>query len=363
LKNLKIKMFVYNKNMITKYQRSVFLNSEINTQQGQIQRLNFPSSSFNVSQNEQMQITLSSFHARRNWYNINQTNGIFYVFDPAAPSYTECIIPAGNYMSFDTPAAVGPPAVGASLCEGIVSALVNAGYGAGSTCTYDANTRKLTITPVGFPAGAYIVCFQVKSNNPVGPPIGVSDEGYFNDCCEIFGAKDTRDGWDGITPKNAFEIGGVGPTGAGPYITPFVAQLNTLECIYVLCDLHSGNFQTFGFQKGLPNQSGLTPTQIFARIPIRKAYFDPDDEFVDYQDNNDNFSMFLHQTQLSQVSFSICDDKGRLIPEVAPFQAKEGSLSFKMCIKWRVMLDDLPPSDKKLTPKNIMPQYGNLTLV
>lgn len=347
--------------MITKFQRSVFLNSEINTQQGQIQRINFPSSSFNVSQNEQMRITLSSFHCRRNWYNINATNNIFYVFDPAGPSYTECIIPAGNYMTFDTPSAVGPPSIGAPLTEGIVSALVNGGYG--GTCTYDANTRKLTITPTGFPAGAYIVCFQVKSNAPVGPPIGVSDEGYFNDSCEIFGAKDTRDGFDGITPQNAFEIAGVGPVGAGPYITPFVAQLNSLECIYVLSDLHSGNYQTYGFQKGLPNQSGLTPTQIFARIPIDKAFFDPDGEFVDYQDSNDNFQMFLHQTQLNQVAFTITDDKGRLIPEVALGQAKEGSLSFKMSFKWSVMLDEFPPSDRKLLAKNIQPKYPNLTLV
>ena len=73
--------------------------------------------------------------------------------------------------------------------------------------------------------------------------------------------------------------------------------------------------------------------------------------------------MFLHQTQLSQVAFSITDDKGRLIPEVAEGQAKEGSLSFKMSLRWRVMLDDLPPSDRKLTPKDIMPKYTNLTLV
>jgi len=357
------KYFVILNKMITKFQRSVFLNSEINTKQGQIQRINFPSSSFNITPNEKMKITLSTFHCRRNWYNINQTNGIFYVYDPAGPSYTECIIPAGNYMSFDTPSAVGPPAIGASLCEGIVSALVNAGYGAGSTCTYDPNTRKLRISPVGFPVGAYIVCFQVKSNSPVGPPIGVSEQGYFNDSCEIFGAKDTRDGWDGITPMNAFATATSTPVGIGPYISPFVAQLNSLECIYILSDLHSGNYQTFGFQKGLPNQSGLTPTQIFARIPLKKAYFDPDDEFVDFEDTNDNFTMFLHQTQLSQVAFSITDDKGRLIPEVADGQAQEGSLSFKMSFKWEVVFDELPPSDRKLQAKNIMPKYDSLTKV
>jgi hypothetical protein len=350
--------------MITKYQRTVFLNSEINTKQGQIQALNFPSSSFNVSQNEQMKITLSTFHCRRNWYNINATNSIFYVYNPAGSVYTECRIPEGNYESFDTPAAVGPPAVGESLCEGVVAALVNAGF-VGSTCTYDPRTRKLTITPVGIPAGAYIVCFQVKSNSPFGPPAGVSEEGYFNDVCEILGALDTRDGWDGANPQNAFEntFTGVGPVGPVAMSSPFVAQLNTLECIYILSDLHSGNYQTFGFQKGLPNRSGLTPTQIFARIPLKKAYFSPEDEFVDFEDTNNNFTMFLHQTQLSAVKFTLTDDKGRLIPEVAPRQAEEGSLSFKMSFKWEVVVDELPPSDKKLLPKNIVPKYENLTLI
>jgi hypothetical protein len=350
--------------MITKYERSVFINSEINTRQGQIQSLQFPSGSFAVGPNERMEMILDTFHCRRNWYNINQTNGIFYVYDPAGPSYTECIIPAGNYMSFDTPSAPGPPAIGAPLTEGIVSALVNAGYGAASTCVYDPNTRKLTISPVGFPAGAYIVCFQVTNNSPVGPPIGVSEQGYLNDSCEILGTKDTRDGWDGITPQNAFQTATTTPIGAGPYITPFVAQLNSLESIYVLCDLHSGNYQTNGFSRGLPSsKDSITPTQIFARIPLKLAYYDPDNEFIDFQDSNNNFSMFLHQTQLANVTFRITDDKGRLIPEVAPGQAQEGSLSFKMSVKWRVVADDYPPSDRKLTADKIAKQYPNLTLV
>ena len=141
--------------MITKYERSVFINSEINTRQGQIQSLQFPSGSFAVSQNERMELILESFSCRKNWYNVNSTNNIFYVYDPAGPTYTECVIPAGNYMSFDTPAAAGPPAIGASLCEGIVSALTAAGFG--GTCEYDPLKRKLTITPTGFAAGAYIV--------------------------------------------------------------------------------------------------------------------------------------------------------------------------------------------------------------
>ena len=89
--------------------------------------------------------------------------------------------------------------------------------------------------------------------------------------------------------------------------------------------MHSGNYQTFGFEKDLPNQQGLTPTQIFARIPLTRAYFDAQFEFVSFEDPNNLFSMLLNQTQLSQVYFTITDDKGRLIQEVADGQAEAGN--------------------------------------
>ena len=73
--------------------------------------------------------------------------------------------------------------------------------------------------------------------------------------------------------------------------------------------------------------------------------------------------MLLNQTQLSQVYFTITDDKGRLIQEVADGQAEAGNLSFKMSFRWEVLVDDLPPDEKRLQIGNVAKQYENLTLV
>jgi hypothetical protein len=72
--------------------------------------------------------------------------------------------------------------------------------------------------------------------------------------------------------------------------------------------------------------------------------------------------MFLQQTQLSQVYFSITDDKGRLIEEVAVGQAESGNLSFKMSFRWEVLVDELPPDEKRLKAENLLPRFPNLTL-
>jgi len=149
-----------------------------------------------------------------------------------------------------------------------------------------------------------------------------------------------------------------GLTTGGPVattqITPFVAQLNTLEAIYIRTNLHSGNYQTYGFEKDLPNEQGLTPTQIFARIPLTStAQRDIDYPFITFEDPNGLFSMYLNQTQLSQVYFSITDDKGRFLPEVAPGQAKVGNISFKLSMRWEVLHDELPPNEQRLKLENV----------
>ena len=330
--------------MKVKYARNVFIDSEINSiGNGQISKINFPPSAFNVAPGEMMKMILTSFEMRRNWYNINPSNNTFYLYNPAgAGTYTPVVIAQGTYSDF------------ATLATAIQTAIV--AVVAGSTVSYNAILRKFTITLGGTaPAGSFFVCFQVKLN--VLQPAGVSNGGFFNDSQEILGSIPTRDGWNGV-PKNAFGT----TTGVGPHISPYVGALNSLEAIYIRTNLHSGNYQTFGFEKDLPNQQGLTPTQIFARVPLSRAYFDPEFEFISFEDPNSLFSMFLSQTQLSQVYFTITDDKGRLIQEVADGQANDGNLSFKMSFRWEVIVDDLPPDSRKLNIENVAKKYENLTL-
>ncbi len=341
---MKINIFIYYK-MKVKFARTVFVDSEINSiGNGQVSKINFPPSAFSIAPREIMRLVLSSFEMRRNWYNINPSNNTFYLYDPAgAGTYSPIVIAQGSYSSF------------ALLTTAIQTAIV--AVVAGSTVAYDPILRKYTITlGAGAPVGSYLVCFQVKLDNAIQPTT-VSNNGYFNDSQELLGAIPTRDGWGG-TPINAFGT----TTAVGPHISPYVCALNTLEAIYIRTNLHSGNYQTFGFEKDLPNQQGLTPTQIFARIPLSRAYFDPEFEFISFEDPNSLFSMYLSQTQLSQVYFTITDDKGRLIQEVADGQANDGNLSFKMSFRWEVLVDDLPPDSRKLNPNNISKKYENLTM-
>jgi len=299
--------------------RLIYIDSEINAVgNGRVSQVNFPSSVFSVSQGQQMRMTLNSFEMRRNFYSVNPTNNTFYLYDPAGPTFTEIQIAPGNYQTFTELATAVQIAV--------------AGVIAGSTCIYTSITRKLTITlgPTA-PAGSYLVCFQVKQG--VAPP-GVSPAGFFNDSCELLGA---------IPSRSAVAVNAFGTT-TGPvaHISPYPASLNTLTAIYLRTDLVSSNYQTFGFELDLPDRTGLTPTQILARIALNRSHFDDTLSFINFEDPNDLFSIELSQTQLSNMTFTITDGAGRLISEVAPDQALNGNLAFKMVLRWDVVEGEIP---------------------
>ena len=346
--------------MIEKFARSVFIDSEINSgdPSALVSKLNFPPSAFSVSPGEQMRLTLTSFEARRNWYPVNQTNNTFFWFDGATNTYLPCVIAPGNYETFGlTGVPSVPPAPPLDMVSAVLDAILQVPALAGTTAFYTPQTRKYTITlPGGLPAGSKFVSFQVKQLP--GPPAGVSEGAFFNDSAELLGGFPTRDNFIANQPIDLFSGSSTpGLAVVSPQISPFVCALNTLEAIYIRTNLHSGNYQTYSFEKDLPNQSGLTPTQIFARIPLSRAYFDEQFEFLSFEDPNNLFQMDLNQTQLSQVYFSLTDDKGRPLQEVFPGQSASGNLSFKMSFKWIVLIDELPPNDRALQAKNLLPQY------
>ena len=352
--------------MITKFARNVFIDSEINAVgNGQISKINFPPSAFSVAPKEQMKMTLTSFEMRRNWYSVNPSNNTLYFYNPAlAPAlqFVIIVIQQGTYDKF-APSAPGGAIPPVSLGDAVINGINSVPALVGSTISYSPFTRKYTINlPGGLPAGSGIVSFQVKDGKQLPPGTGITPNGFFNDSAELIGGFPTRDNF--LEPLDVFTglalNAGVVP--ATPAISPFVCALNTLEAIYIRTNLHSGNYQTYGFEKDLPNQQGLTPTQIFARIPLSRAFFDPEFEFISFEDPNALFSMFLQQTQLSQVYFTITDDKGRLIEEVAEGQADAGNLSFKMSFRWEVLQDELPPDEKRLKESNLVKQFPNLTL-
>ena len=317
--------------MNVKNSRLIFIDSEINTvgNRGKAKVL-LPNHPFSVCCNDRMRLTLLSFEMRRNWYSVNQTNNIFYIRDPDADTYTEIVIPPGSYYTFDELAAAVQTGLRVTL--------------ASATCAYDDNTRKLTFQLIGAATNAFIVCYQVKQG---ARPVGVSPAGFFQDVHELLG---------GIPSRTDLPVNAIGGTGTSAQTAPFPAALNTLEAIYLRTNLMSGNYQTYGHERFLPDQNGLTETQIFARIPLSRACFDPIFEFVTFEDANDTFQLHLQQKTLDSLELYVTDDKGRLLAEVDPRQADLGLMSFKCVMRWDHVGAPAPPayvgriSDRALPP-------------
>ena len=130
-----------------------------------------------------MALSLVSFAMRRNWYNINDTNRIFYLF--VANTYHEVAIEAGVYSAFATLAA--------AINDALTVTIGGVAEIASSTTTYSATTRRFTIAftmAAGHAATEVQVrCFAIKGG---ALPAGVSVRGGFNDSHELLGAKPIR---------------------------------------------------------------------------------------------------------------------------------------------------------------------------
>ena len=321
------------------FSRNIFIDSEINTiGNGLYTRINFPTSNFTIGLRQTMKLTLVSFEMRRNFYSINQTNNTFYLFNyPTTGDYTQFVISPGNYVDLTT------------LATAIETAITAVGALSASTVAYDAISRKFTITLAGANSNSFFCAFQVKQGTP---PTGVSEGGFFNDANEILGGPSTRDGF--TTPVNLFGT----TTGNVAHITPFVASLNSVEALYLRIGLPTNNFQTYGFERELANQTGLTPSSILARIPLATSYSDPLAPFITFEDPNNLFNLILQQTQLSSMTLQLTDDKGRLIPEVSAGQASSGNLAFKVTLRWDIMEQEVPDGEYRVP----LPQLQNMRI-
>ena len=340
--------------MKTTYFRNVFLDSEIGTiGNGQVSRVHFPSTAFSITSNQMMKLVLTSFEMRRNFYSIQKFNNTFFLYDPAGPTYTKCVIPVGSYRTFSgDPTATPPPAgsLGAAIQSAVQTAL-----GGTTTVSWSEVSRKWDITNTLIPAGAYFVCFQVKQTPPNPDPANIDKAEYFSDVAEILGAIPTRDNW--TTPINAFGT----TTGPAPVIhqSPYVGALNTIETIFIRTSLQTNNYQSPSFEPNLPNtNSSIIPTNIFARIPLSRAHYDDTFEIIQYEDHNDNFTILLQQTQLSDMIFTITDHAGRNLAEVNSNQSENGNLSFKMSFRWEIVEQDIPQGERRIP----LPPLSNMSI-
>lgn len=321
------------------FQRLLYLDSEVNVVgDGEEVRIDLPAEPFTVGAKEKIKLVLNSFQLRRQFYSINQYNSYFTILNTGAGTYQEFQIANGSYDNFTDLAAA-------------IQATLVAAYGAGNTVAYDDITRKFSIQLGGTaPANARFIFFQAPQGTP---PANVNN--LFQDTHEIFGGKRNRLTTGTLTP-------GLRELGGNAFESFYPAALGSIEAIYIRVNLQNNNYQTYGYSANLPyQQGGVTPSQIFARIPLTHNVQTPNaNNFIEFSDDGaELFQITLGQKVFDNITIRLTDDKGRPLPLVEPDQATEGNFTFKMVMKYAVVED--VPSPMKLLEKLLMKSQPDIS--
>lgn len=321
---------------LVKARRNVFIDTDTLTSGTSSKaHITFPAHPFSVCCGDTIRLTLQQLVMPNRIYTINVTNKLFYVRDPTADTYTEISIAEGSYTTF------------ADLAAAIQTALrVPGGTLANATCTYDAITRKLTITMPSIATSSFIVCFQSRGTRPTG----VSEAGFFQQTHVILGVRPTRD-----AVVNAFGT----VTGTTAMSSLYPASLSSVQSLYLRTNLMSGlsQYQSVGHERYLPLGNQVIESQIWARIPVA----DPlDTKPIIFDDNgNDMFQLSPNQRSLDSLDLWITDEFGRSLAEVSPGQYADGMLNFTLTIKFehitpaKTPLPNFKTLDQNLVTNNL----------
>ena len=320
---------------VVKHSKTIFIDTDTLTNGVSSKaRVLFPPM-FQTCCDDRMKLTLLQLVLPKRFYNINSTNKLFYVRDSTADTYIEVEIPEGTYTTHDDLAAavqVGLRAADATL--------------ANATCTYDDNTRKLSITMPGVSTTSFIVCWQSRGTRPAG----VSPTGFFQQTHIILGGRPSR----GDAPVNSF-----GALGISPMPAPYPASLSSMDSLYLRCNLMGGHFQSIGHERFIANNPNqVIESQIWARIPVENpASLTP----VIYQDSgSDMFTLEPSQRNLDSLELFLTDEWGRSLAEVSPGQVADGMLNFTATIRWDVMTPAKPVAHERLTKQSLATNLNNV---
>ena len=279
----------------------------------------FPPHHFTACCGDHLRLTLKQLVLPRRFYNINNTNQIFYLRNIAGANdtYHEVTIPTGTYATLTELAAAIQAGLQAAVTSGATQTT-------SCLCGVTTDGSRLTFTLTGLNSEVFPVCFQSKGTRPVG----VSEQGFFQQTHKILGAKPTRT--DDII--NAIII-----KGNTANTMPYLPSLSTLDCVYLRSNLQGKAFQSTGHERFLPsgNWNQLVQSQIWARIPI----LDPTDPFpIVYDDTGgDMFVLEPHMHNLDQLELWLTDEFGNNLPEDTAGQTDDGMLAFTCVIRVDVM--------------------------
>ena len=292
---------------LIKKSRIIFLDTDTLTNASSSKaHVLFPATQFSVCCGDTVRLSLQQFVMPNRLYNINVTNKIFYFHNTVSDTYEEVNIEEGCYSSF-----VG-------LATGIQNACASVPTVQNVTCVYDEKTRRFEFDNI--PTNNIIVCFQSRGTRPAN----VSAAGFFQQTHQILGARPSR---------GATAVDGLNGTNK----TPYPASLSSLHSLYLRTNIMSGNFQSCGHERFLPNGNQVVESQILARIPIG----DPIDFIkpIVYEDNgNDMFQISPHQKNMDGIDLWLTDEFGRSLSEVSPDQYANGMLNFTLTLRFDEIL-------------------------
>jgi len=330
-------------------QKNIFIDTEQYHGRDNKVQLLFPSQTLVVPQGFGMKLSLQQFTMKKSFYNINDYNNTFYVYDKPIQTYTEIKLSKGDYFAFGADSSLAN-----GLCKNVFDALTDKGIDV-IQVTYNSNTRKLDISSTDLNDNYYLVFFQIPTSRQITLPTNVTENGYFSDVAEIFGGISNQQDPNGGHPTPGLKIEGT------HHISYYPASLYTMENLRILVNLGNTNLETPNMDANSSTSICLT-SQTFATIPLQTGTFDGanlvEPAMILFQDDGDElFSIKLQQNHIDNATFSIVDGKGRPIDEVSADQYLNGELNYQMVIRWEIVEQPYVANPSNLPASN---RNGNL---
>jgi len=300
------------------YSKLVFLDSHdgVRGRKSLTPSYHVPANAFSCGQGESMRLVLKHFTMPKAFYNINKSNNTWFWRDTGNNANIELNLAPGNYTAPELAAEVQRVVTGTSA------------LGQGFTCTYDAKTRKLSLSiPSGFPSGYFVSYFDKREASPE----------FYSDANEVLGGTPTT---DVNAPVNMFN-GNAHVNGGGATVveSKYPIRLNTIENLYLRCSAQGDAYCSTTYE---PRKTGnkLDACDIWASIPnIENA-----EGNIVLTDNSEDFQVYIKHGQLTDIKFAVSDGKGRELPLVADSQAEDGNLNFNLCFKFEIMSEPHEPT-------------------
>ena len=329
-------------------QRNIFIDTEQYHGTDNKAKLLFPSQTLVVPQGFGMKLSLQQFTMKKTFYNINEYNNTFYIYNTSGGTYTEVRLQTGDYFAFGADSSLAN-----GLCKNIEDR-INAVAGITCQVFYNSNFRKFDISSAQLNATQYIVFFQIPPSRQGTLPTNVTPNGYFSDTAEIFG------GIANQQVPTGDPIPGLNNTGVNN-ISYYPASLFSMESLRILINLGNTNLETPNMDANSETSICLT-SQTFATIPLHTETFDGanlvEPAMIYFQDDGDElFSIKLQQNHIDNATFSLVDNKGRPLNEAGPNQFKNGQLSYQMVLRFEIIEEPYVANPSNLPSSN---KTGNL---